>query len=94
MGFENNFNDIYFHLHFYLKTDVKSPEDFFVYSLALETYSALQCHVNSTNTIFTAFYFLIIYIKLLNIGFSYLDHMHVQLQVRAQFHEQAFLVEI
>ena len=39
VGFENDFNGIYFHLHFYLKAGVKSPEDFFVYCLAAETYS-------------------------------------------------------
>ena len=25
LGFENNFNGIYFHYHFYVKTGVKSP---------------------------------------------------------------------
>ena len=45
MGFENNFNGTTFQHPFCIKTGVKCPEDFFSYSLALETYGALQCYV-------------------------------------------------
>ena len=39
MGFENNFNGIYFHHHFYVKTGVRSMYKFLLYYLAPETYS-------------------------------------------------------
>ena len=39
VGFENDFNGIYFHHLFYFKTGIKSPLDSFVYCLTRKIYT-------------------------------------------------------
>ena len=46
VGFEKNFNGIYFHHHFYVKT----PQIFFVYCLALKIYSDVTAKLPFSDT--------------------------------------------